>query len=74
MGGDGTGAGGKSYEEKRVGGRQGKGGRREGGGLGARDPLATQATDCSSLAFLRSPVTLARPWRGTFSIIMAITC
>lgn len=31
MGGEGTGAGGKSYEEKRVGGRWGEGGRKEGG-------------------------------------------
>lgn len=29
MGGEGTGAGGKSYEEKRVGGRRGEGGRKE---------------------------------------------
>lgn len=31
MGEEGTGAGGKSYEEKRVGGRRGEGGRKEGG-------------------------------------------
>ena len=51
-----------------------RGGGRVGGGQGARDPLATQAADCSSLAFLGSPVTLWRHWRVPVTITALITC